>query len=424
MEMDIQVLQLVGVAMLPKVLLAFMLCIIVILSTGNVNAELAIRQPNTLRTKKANERQQHSPTLELRTKQPSRAQAKSLGTQKSKASSSKYQSSSQVANPRLAKKVQGVLDWYYTHPLNTRDDAPWSVLHWSIAYGVDAKVLAGGPNGQMVTAIGWLCCNRPAAGKRLVSQRSGNLVLPIAPGVQGHEGQFLSMLAQSKISSGYVLRVGGQELKIADLVEHEKKTCRSGTELTFKLIGLSHFMPSDEPWQNARGETWSVQRLLQEELKEPINRMDACCGGMHRLFALSYAVNRRRKEGRSVTGPWKLADRRVRAYQRRVFQLQNNDGSFSTLWLESRENRSDKTRNLITSGHQLEWLAFSLPDNRLHDPKFEHAVAYVANLLEQNRDLHWHRGGLGHALHALALYEQRVLGASPGERVQRLARRK
>jgi hypothetical protein len=133
-------------------------------------------------------------------------------------------------------------------------------------------------------------------------------------------------------------------------------------------------------------------------------------------------VKRRRKEGLPLSDPWKTAERRVQSYQRRAFQLQNKDGSFSTLWLEGPENRNDKTRKLITSGHQLEWLAFSLPDHRLQDPKFERALEYVANLLEQNRNLHWHRGGLGHALHALAIYEQRVLGSSPGQRMQRLAR--
>jgi hypothetical protein len=330
--------------------------------------------------------------------------------------------SQEVANPRLAKKVRRVLNWYYSRPLNTRDDAPWSVLHMSIAYGIDTQVCMGGPNGQRVTAIGWLCCNRPTAGKRLVSKRAGNLNLPIAPGIQGHHGQFLGMLAQSHVHPNYLLRVGSQKLKVADLVEHEKKTCRSGMELTFKLIGIAHYTPSTEPWKNGRGETWSVKRLLEEELEEPINRIDACCGGTHRLFALNYAVHRRRKEGLPISGPWKIADRRTQAYQRRAFQLQNRDGSFSTMWLERRENRNDKVRKLTTSGHILEWLAFSLPEDRLQDPKFEHALEYVVNLLDHNKDPDWHRGALGHALHALAIYEQRVLDSTPGQRMQLLGK--
>lgn len=161
-----------------------------------------------------------------------------------------------------------------------------------------------------------------------------------------------------------------------------------------------------------------MRRLLEEELRQPINRYASCCGGTHRLFAWSYAVHRRRGEGLPVDGPWHTADLRTRAYQRRAFQLQNSDGSFSTAWLDRRENKTDKTRRLTTSGHILEFLVFSLPDERLGDPQLERAVEYVANLLEENRRKSWHRGALGHAIHALAIYERRVLGSKHVRRSQ------
>jgi hypothetical protein len=325
-----------------------------------------------------------------------------------------------VRNQRLAEKVHGVLDDYYRRPLSARSDTPWSMLHWSIAYGIDAQIVAPQFRDQPVTAIGWLCYNRPAAGQRLMSHNGESLQLPIAPGLQGHHGQFLSMLAQSGVSRNYGLRVSGRELTVDDLVEHERRTCRGGIELTFKLIGIAHYTPSDESWQNAWGQNWSVGRLLEEELSEPINRTQAPCGGLHRLMALSYAVERRRDESRPVDGPWQIAERRTREYRSRAFRLQNSDGSFSTQWLDGRGNSGDATRKLTTSGHILEWLAFSLPDDQLDDRDFERAVEYVANLLDRNRSAHWHRGALGHALHALVLYEQRVLDAKPGERRERL----
>ena len=105
-------------------------------------------------------------------------------------------------NARLTEKVRRVLDSYYLRPLNTRDDAPWSVLHWSIAYGVDATVCVGDPSGPRVSAIDWLCSNNPSAGKQLMSPRGNGMTLPIAPGLEGHDGQFLSMLAQSKVNRG------------------------------------------------------------------------------------------------------------------------------------------------------------------------------------------------------------------------------
>ena len=323
---------------------------------------------------------------------------------------------------KLAKKVTSVLDRYYAQPLNTKDDPPWSVLHWAIAYGVDAQVKVGGTNGKRMTAIGWLCCNRPCAGKRLISMQNGAMKLPVSGGIQGHHGQFLSMLAQSRVPSDYVLRVGGENLEITELVEHEKKTCRSGMELTFKLIGIAHYTPTDEPWKNDRGETWSVERLLQEEIEQPIDRMKACCGGTHRLMSLSYAVNRRKKDGLPVTDVWKTAEKRVQNYQKRAFQLQNRDGSFSTKWFERPDKSGDLDRRLNTSGHITEWLAYSLPEERLHEPAFKRAIYYVASLLDQNSGYDWHKGALGHALHALAIYEQRVLGYSSGQRMELASR--
>jgi len=48
------------------------------------------------------------------------------------------------------------------------------------------------------------------------------------------------------------------------------------------------------------GEPWSIQRLVQEELKQPIR--GAACGGTHRLMGFSYAVNKRVKRGKPVVG--------------------------------------------------------------------------------------------------------------------------
>jgi hypothetical protein len=237
--------------------------------------------------------------------------------------------------------------------------------------------------------------------------------LPISAGKQGHPGQFLATLAQSRVQADFGIRVGNRQLTVADLVMHEKITCRTGTELTFKLIGIAHYSGTEETWENSRGEQWSMRRLLEEELRQPISS-HSTCGGTHRLFALSYAVHCRRKEGLPIDGPWERAARRAEEYQARAFGLQNNDGSFSTAWFDRKESSVSKTKRLTTSGHVAEWLAFSLPEERLHDERFERTLNYVTNLLESSQASDW--GALTHALHALAIYEQRVLGVSPGQR--------
>jgi hypothetical protein len=318
-------------------------------------------------------------------------------------------------NEQLIEKVQRVLDKYYDRPPNTRDDSPWILLHWSIAYGIDAQVRTGGPRGDQVSAIGWLCENRPSAGTRLMSLSGDGLHLPISAGKQGHPGQFLAMLAQSRVQADFGIRVGNRQLTVADLVMHEKTTCRAGTELTFKLIGVAHYSSTEDTWTNNRGEQWSVRKLLDEELRQPITSRSTC-GGTHRLFALSYAVLCRRTERLPIDGPWERAARRAQEYQARAFWLQNDDGSFSTAWFDRKESSVSKIRRLTTSGHVAEWLAFSLPDERLNDERFERCLNYVTNLLESSQASSTDWGALTHALHALAIYEQRVLGVSPGQR--------
>jgi hypothetical protein len=328
-----------------------------------------------------------------------------------------------AANKPLATCVRRVLDDYYTRPLNTRDDPPWSVLHWGIAYGIDAQVAIGNPGGRQVTAIGWLCSNYRTGGKQLIRCSDEGFLLPVAPGMQGHDAQFLSMLAQARVPESYLLRVGNEQRTVADLVDHEMRSCEQGNEQTFKLIGIAHYRGTQVDWKNKQGESWSVERLLREELKAPISSREATCGGSHRIFAMNYATEIKRRETTQLTGVWLETAQRNTYYQNRAFQLQNADGSFSTAWFDKPESRDDVERRLITSGHIVEWLAFSLSDEQLHDQRFERGVQYLAQLLEQNRGTKLHRGGMGHALHGLAIYEQRILGTQPGERSSRLARK-
>ena len=49
-------------------------------------------------------------------------------------------------------------------------------------------------------------------------------------------------------------------------------------------------------------------------------------------------------------------------------------------------------------------------------PRVTRAVDYLTELMLQNRDHDWEIGPRGHALHALALYDERVFGSKPGDR--------
>jgi hypothetical protein len=306
----------------------------------------------------------------------------------------------------LRDKVRKALAMYYPRHQNTRDNNPWEVMHAIIAYHVDTLVFKGGPGGEKVNAIGWLCYNYPSAGEQMLFLNGDKIEARRGPGVQGHFGQFLAILAQSHVKADYPMQVGTRQFTLADLIEHEKSNCTAGEELTFKLISLSHYLDSDATWKTRDGQDWSIQRLIQEELKQPIR--GAACGGTHRLMGFSYAVRKRTQHGKPMTGEFRRAQIFTQDYHRYTFGLQNPDGSFSTEWFVRKGNNPDIDRRLKTSGHILEWIGFSLSDQELRDPRMIKAVDYLASLLLANDKHTWEIGPLGHSLHALRIYDRRV----------------
>ena len=317
----------------------------------------------------------------------------------------------------LREKLRDTLAWYHQHPENVALRSPWGSMHAMIAYGVDTELIA---QNRKVNAIGYLCFNGSCNGQTLFHTQNGKLQAKIGVGVQGHAGQFLAMLAQSRVRTDYPIKVDGQDFTVADLVEHEKITCRPRTELTFKLIALTHYLKSDETWKSSDGQDWDIPRLIKEELAQPI--IGAACGGTHRLTGFSYAVRKREQRGEEIAGQWLRAQKFIGDYHDYTFKIQNPDGSFSTAYFVGREDNGPPARRLETTGHITEWLAFSLSEDELRSPQMVKAVGYLTELLHHGRDEKWAIGPLGHGLHALAIYDERVFGGKPGARTEELAR--
>ena len=307
----------------------------------------------------------------------------------------------------LRTRLRSVLRGYYQKSLNSQDHDPWEVMHGMLAYGIHSRVRQGGPRGEHITAVGWLCYNRPCKGKSLLYvSPEGELRAKQGVGLQGHMGQLLAMLAQCHVSPEYPIRVGNQEFTVQDLIEAEKKTCYPKSELTFKLIAMSHYLDLDATWVNDQGLDWNFSKLISEELAQPIR--GAACGGTHRLSGLSLAVKARVKSGEPVDGEYAKAAEFVKNYQNYAFRMQNRDGSLSTKWFQGQGDEADIDRRVKTTGHILEWLVYSLSNEELRDPRTIRAVTYLTNLLYSNYDHEWEVGPKSHAVHALLLYDERV----------------
>lgn len=306
---------------------------------------------------------------------------------------------------KLRNQVRSVLGYYHNKHLNIRDHDPWEVMHSIVAYGAASQLDQNDKGGDPVNSICWMCWNGDCKGIRILDIEDGRVAARRGPSVQGHPGQFLAILAQSRVATSCPMKVNGQHFVLADLIESEKLGCRPKTELTFKLISLAYYLQVDDTWQSSDGEDWSIDRLIQEELAQPI--VGAACGGTHRLMGLAYGVRKRELSGLPVTGEFARARKFLDDYHRYAFKLQNADGSFSTEWFKGPGARPDLARRIQTSGHILEWLSYSLPVSQLDQPRVVKAVSYLSGVLNSGKSKDWSVGPLGHALHALAIYDDR-----------------
>jgi hypothetical protein len=227
------------------------------------------------------------------------------------------------------------------------------------------------------------------------------------------------MLAQSRVKTDFPMLIDGKKFTVADLIQYEKETCRPSSELTFKLISFMHYLKSDDKWISNDGQSWDIPRVIKEELAQPI--VGAACGGTHRMTGFSYAVRKREQRGEPFTGQWLRAKKFVEDFHEYAFKLQNPDGSFSTIWFQGRADDGPPTKRLETTGHITEWLAYSLNKEQLVEPRMIKSVDYLANLLLEHRNEKWGIGPLGHGLHALAIFDERIFGGKPGNREDELA---
>jgi hypothetical protein len=303
----------------------------------------------------------------------------------------------------LRDKVRRVLQHYYNRPLSTVDRSPWEVMHAMLSFEVHSRVLQA--NRQPITAVGWLCFNQPCENRSLLFlNEDGEMRVKVGPALQGHHGQLLALLAQARVRSDYPMKVEGKDFTVADLIEIEKATCYPKTELTFKLIGLQRYLDINAKWVNDQGMHWDFPTLVREELRQPVRT--AACGGTHRLGGLALAVKKRRAAGLPVDGVYAEADKFVANYRNYALSLQNPDGSFSTEWFKGPGREPDIDRRLKTTGHTLEWLLYAGSDEQLTHYRTVRAVNYLSNIMHANRTRDWEAGPLGHAIHALVLYDR------------------
>ena len=391
-------------------------------------------KPRIVKLKKLTDDDQEAPSLEnvpreADSKQAQEEDSAAVEAKRPQASKKSFVESENkrntIAAPTLSpaeslrqQRVENCLAYYIANPETVVERSPWAVMHAMLPFGVEGEVIVGN---KRVNSIQWMCYNGTCRTQKMFTPAGRSFRPNVGGGVQGHEGQFLAMLAQSQVSTEYPIVVNNKRYTVQDLVRYEMATCKEKTELTFKLISLSYYVDTAQSWTAADRRKWNIQKLVEEELAQPV--VGAACGGTHRLMGLTFALRQRKAEGRPIDGNFARAEKYVADYVDYTWKLQNPDGSFSSNWFESRGHEQNKERLVQTSGHILEWLMFTLPKNQLDDPRVIKSVDFLLSHIWDERQHKWPVGPRGHATRAIALYQQRVYGGQPGQRHVELAKR-
>ncbi|MHC4176251.1 MAG: hypothetical protein ACYSWU_02025 [Planctomycetota bacterium] len=318
----------------------------------------------------------------------------------------------------LRDRLRRTVAFHRGQALSATENTATEVMHSCLAFGCNTQIYrsgspSSGKTGQRVNGITCLCWDYPCGGYELLGLAEGHIAPRIGYGRQEHPSQLLAVLALACVKTTYPMRVGEDVRTVADLVEYEKLSCRLGTDQSLKLIGLTYYMGDEVTWENSLGQQWSVERIIKNELDQPI--FGAVCGGTLRLMGLGYALARREKQGQPLEGEYARARRFLDEYQDYALKLQNSDGSWGPRFLAAKGTSRNQASQLRSTGHVLQWLVMSLPEDRLDDPRVVRSVEYVNRLLTGQRYRRNTRslstreiGSVMHALHALVVYDERL----------------
>jgi hypothetical protein len=176
---------------------------------------------------------------------------------------------------------------------------------------------------------------------------------------------------------------------------------------------VGQYDPSDLSnlsWINDKGEKIRFEDMLRYEMDAPIE--GAPCGGTHRLFDLAWVRHLHLQRGGKDDGVWQDIAEYTRQYQKLAKQYRNMDGSFSVDSFRGRNYGGDLAGRINTTGHIFEWLALSLPYERLQEGWVEDAAVRLSALIMDCQSQPIDGGSLYHAAHGLRMYHARVFDRS------------
>lgn len=299
----------------------------------------------------------------------------------------------------------------------------WQIVHGIMCFGPELEI---SDNGKVQSALPWLLGGAELKGWEFVPGEKGlkDVEDPGSKSGEGHDDQWLGYLSQCGIGIDDPIKVKDQTFKVSDVVTQAQWDVREGMEATWTVMAFSKYLPLDAKWQARDGQEWSLERLVGMEAAQDL--ASSACGGSHRLYGITCALNRYIEEGGEAAAKqldegkappdWQAAYDKVLESIAGAHEFQQPDGGFSTNYFSRSGSSPDIALRINTSGHVFEFLAMALSDEDLKSDWMRRAAIFLCDMLDATVDEDLECGGLYHAVHGLILYRQRLFDAAAAEK--------
>jgi len=301
--------------------------------------------------------------------------------------------------------------------LSTSEHTPWQMMHGLLGLRQDFLI---NHNGHTVNGLEWIQTgpmyqNESWFEKTVHGGRAHPFNKPYW--FEGHINQFLAILATCNVPLDTQFGTPQGPISMRDMLKNAQMTANEREEVTWTLWALCTYLPPDAEWINAKGERWSIERLVKIEIGKPVGGPTSPCGGTHGLFALARARNVYLRTGKPLQGTWLQAEQKIQKYIQTARMLQNTNGTLSSSYFKGREYKQDFDKRMASMGHVLEFLMMALPQDQLKDAWVRRAIESTAKDLMANRKAYVSCSPLYHATNAMSIYLDRVAPA-PANLVQ------
>ncbi|QDU81234.1 hypothetical protein Pla110_29730 [Polystyrenella longa] len=310
----------------------------------------------------------------------------------------------------LLNKVEQAIDLSRRRFLTADLHTPWQIMHGILAFRDKYELNQDQKSDAKINAIDFISNGPVFQGKHWFQKsphggKAHPFTVPYA--FEGHPNQFPAIMTMTDLPLDHKFKTGDGSITMEDIVKNAQMEVNNHEGQTWTLWFLTHYLQSDTEWKNARGENWSIERLVQMQNQVVVER--AACGGCHNLFALSLARNNYLQEGGQLRGVWIEANQKILRYTEIARRTQNRDGSFSSDYFRSPQYSQEFKKRIATSGHMLEFLMVALPQSQINEPWVRKAVDNISNDLIRFRNEPADVGALYHAVDALVIYRERML---------------